>query len=230
MTPFLSPSQSRQLQKIAKRNKKGVKLGKPWNQWTDDNLWRKVLGQIAVVGRAGPGERLQHDPKIKKLVSIQKLKRLRSNAQLQKYLHDVFVKVKVRFVGRNWKTDKKAKAGMKNFRTVMAAGGPKEFFQKIDDKKREKERIEALKKSLEYFGNKGARDTAIELRLADDCVALDTRIYAVLEMVGVKASPDDIYEQIEKELVEKVATPIGISGALLDRILFKKYNQIMSSR
>ena len=49
-------------------------------------------------------------------------------------------------------------------------------------------------------------------------------------MLSIRASPDDIYKQIEKELVEKVATPIGMSGALLDRILFKKYNQITGSR
>lgn len=39
---------------------------------------------------------------------------------------------------------------------------------------------------------------------------------------GVKVSPDDIYKQIEGELIQKVAAPLGMSGARLDRILFQK--------
>jgi hypothetical protein len=67
----------------------------------------------------------------------------------------------------------------------------------------------------------------IELRLAEDCMALDTRIFGVLKKVGVRISPDDIYKQIERELREKVAEPLGIRTALLDRILFKKYDDIL---
>ena len=46
-------------------------------------------------------------------------------------------------------------------------------------------------------------------------MALDARIFGVLKRVGVRVSPDDIYRQIEKELIEKVAEPLGISGARL---------------
>jgi hypothetical protein len=43
----------------------------------------------------------------------------------------------------------------------------------------------------------------------------------------VRVGPEDIYKQIEKELREKVAAPLRISGALLDRILFRKYDDIL---
>jgi len=59
-------------------------------------------------------------------------------------------------------------------------------------------------------------------------MALDTRIFGVLKKVGVKVSPDDIYQQVERELSKKVAKPLGISGALLDRVLFQKYDQILN--
>ena len=62
---------------------------------------------------------------------------------------------------------------------------------------------------MAYFGNKGARDTLIELGLAEKCMALDVRIFGILEKVGVKVAPDDIYRQIEKELIRKVARPFG---------------------
>lgn len=207
-----------------------MKLGKPWLQWTNDDLWRKVLGQIAVVGRAEPGERLQHDPKVRRRVSIQRLKRFRTDAQLQSYLHGVFAKLKVRYVGKSWRNDRKAAAAVKNFRRLTDDGNtPRKFFQQIANQT-EQERIEALKRELAFFGDKGARDTLIELRLAKNCMALDARIYGVLKKVGVKVSPPDIFKQIERELIGKVATPLGMSGALLDRVLFQNYNRILEQK
>ena len=93
--------------------------------------------------------------------------------------------------------------------------------------KTELERIEGLRKSLQFYGNKGSRDTLIELRLAENCMALDVRIFGVLEGVGVKVSPDDIFRYVEEELIRKVARPLGITGGQLDRILFKNYNELL---
>jgi hypothetical protein len=146
---------------------------------------------------------------------------------LRKHLHRVFVSLGVRYAGRNWKVDKKAAAGAKNFRIIMKAGGPKAFFTEIAKYKTELERIEGLRKSLQLYGNKGSRDTLIELRLAENCMALDVRIFGVLEGVGVKVSPDDIFRYVEEELIRKVAEPLGISGGQLDRILFKNYNELL---
>ena len=227
MPAFLSASQAARLQMIARRHQKKVKLGKPWNKRSDDELWRKVLSQIVVVGKAEPGYELEHNPKVGKKVAIKKLKRFRSDKELQKYLHQVFVQLGVRYVGRDWKSDRKAAAGVKNFRTLEKAGGPKKFFEGIAAKKSEEERIEAMEESMAYFGMKGARDTLIELGLAENCMALDVRIFGVLEKVGVRVSPDDIYKQIEKELIQKVARALGISGGRLDRILFQNYSRIL---
>jgi hypothetical protein len=227
MLAFISGAQALRLRKIVRPYKNKITLGKPWHQRTDNDLWIKVLGQIAVVGRAEPGERLQHDPKIKRQVSIQTLKKCRSDAKLQKYLHAVFVSLGVRYVGSSWRNDRKAAAGVKNFRRLTEKG-PKKFFEQIANCKTEGEKIEALQQQLKFYGNKSARDTLIELRLAENCMALDTRIFGVLKKVGVKVSPDDIYQQVERELIRKVAKPLGISGALLDRVLFQKYDQILN--
>lgn len=121
----------------------------------------------------------------------------------------------------------KARAGTKNFRTLIKAGGPRKFFEKVANYQTEDERIAALQGSLKFYGSKGSRDTLIELRLAENCMALDVRIFRVLERVGVKISPENIYRQVEKELIRKVAKPLGISGAQLDRILFGKYREIL---
>jgi hypothetical protein len=228
MPPFLSAAQASRLRAAVKRYKNGVKLGKPLKKWSDEELWRKVLGQVVVIGRAQPGERLQHDRRIAKTVSIRKLKDLGSDTARRKYLHRVFVELKVRYVGGNWKNDWKAAASARNFKSLMADGGPIQFFRKrIASCETEDERIEALQGALKRYGNKSARDTLIELRLAENCMALDARIYGVLKKVGVRVSPDDIYRQVERELREKVAEPLGIPAALLDRILFGKYEDIV---
>jgi len=227
MPAFISKSQAALLRKIVKRHKAGVKLGKPWDKWTDDALLRKVFVQVVVIGRAEPGERLQHDPKIARKVSVKKLSGFRNDAALQKYLHKLFANLGVRYSqGSSWKNDWKAKASARNFDVLMNAGGPTEFFRDIANRKSEEEKIAALRKALKRYGPKSARDTLIELRLAENCMALDTRIFGVLKKVGVKVSPDDIYMQIERELRVKVAKPLGIPAALLDRVLFGKYKDI----
>ena len=188
----------------------------------------KVLGQIVVIGRAEPGERLQNDRRIANKVSLRKLKRIKGEAALQKYLHSVFVELKVRYVGGNWRKDWKAAAAVRNLKVLTAAGGPVQFFKnKVASCKTEEERIEVLQEGLKRYGNKSARDTLIELRLAENCMALDARIYGVLKKVGVRVSPDDIYKQVERELRQKVAEPLGIPAALLDRILFGRYEDII---
>ncbi len=231
MPTFLFATQAARLRTAVKRYKNKVKLGKPLEKWSDEELWRKVLGQVVVIGRAEPGERLQHDPRIARTVTTRKLKGFRSDVAMRKYLHRVFVELGVRYVGRSWKNDWKAAASVRNFKTLMAEGGPIQFFRKrIASRGTEEERIEALQGALKRYGNKSARDTLIELRLAENCMALDARIYGVLKKVGVRVSPDDIYRQVERELREKVAKPLGIPAALLDRILFGKYQDILSRK
>ena len=229
MTAFLSASQAARLRKIARRYQKKVKLGKPWNNRSEDELWRKVLSQIVVVGRAEPGYELEHNPKVGKRVAIKKLMRFRNDTELQKYLHEFLLSIETRFVSKKqgWRNDKKARAGGHNFKVLTEAGGPKKFFEKVANLPTESQRIQFLEDSFEYYAEKGARDTLIELGLAENCMALDVRIYGVLEKVGVRVSPDDIYSQIEKELIEKVARPLGISGGRLDRILFQNYSEII---
>ena len=228
MQAFISESQAARLRRVVKGYRTAVKLRRPWNKLTDDELWKKVLCQVVVIGRAEPGDRIRQDSKIAHEISVKKLSRFKSDAELQRYLHELFVKLQVRYVGSNWKKDWKAKASVRNFRILMAAGGPKQFFQKrIASCRTEEKKIGALRGTLKGYGNKSARDTLIELRLAENCMALDARIFGVLKKVRVRVSPDDIYEQIEKELREKVAEPLNIKAALLDRILFRKYADIL---
>jgi hypothetical protein len=43
----------------------------------------------------------------------------------------------------------------------------------------------------------------------------------------IRGSINGQYEQVERELIERVAKPSGLSGGELDRILFQNYGDIM---
>jgi hypothetical protein len=197
-------------------------------------LWRTVLSQIVVVGSAAPGERLQREPNMAMKVAIRRLKKCHSDAALQKYLHEFLAMLGTRYVSKKkgWEKDKKARAAVCNFRALMKAGGPRKFFKRVAAFPTEQERIQFLsnRETFQYYGKKGARDTLIELGLAKECLALDARILGLLEKVGVeikRGSLDRDYERIEGELIAKVAKPLGISGARLDRVLFQYNKQIV---
>jgi hypothetical protein len=110
----------------------------------------------------------------------------------------------------------------------MEAGGPKQFFSNLGRIRSEKKKIDHLQKTFTFYKKKSARDSLIELRLAKNCVALDARIAGLLKSLGAHV-PEPLsrhYEEIEQELITKVAKPCGLSGVELDRVLFQNYDLI----
>ena len=125
----------------------------------------------------------------------------------------------------------KVDAAVHNFNVLDKAGGPRQFFEQVAaqrGKSAKSAKVKYLSEKLKYYKKKGCRDILIELRLASDCMALDRRIQSILERVGVKieGSINKQYEQIEDELIKKVAKP-SLTGGQLDRILFQNYGDIM---
>jgi hypothetical protein len=225
----LTASQRNQLCLMVKRYKNKVNPRKQWNEWSNDDLWRKVLVQIVVVGGARAAT-LEKSVVTNQRISWERLRRL-GNADLEKELHVVMRAVGTRYVG-NWNTRKrtnnKVKCAARNLRILEAFGGPSKFFSKVAKLRTEEARIGFLREHLKYYGEKSARDTLIELCLAHNCLALDSRIIQLLKDVGLslKLGNAKQYRVIETELIEKVARPCQIDGARLDRILFQNYDLI----
>jgi hypothetical protein len=124
--------------------------------------------------------------------------------------------------------NRKVDAAVHNFNALVKAGGPRQFFKKVAAKKNREAMVEYLSEELKYYKKKGCRDILIDLRLACDCLALDQRLNNILEGVGAKihGSINRQYEQIERELIKRVAKT-SLSGGPLDRILFQNYGDIM---
>jgi hypothetical protein len=164
---------------------------------------------------------------VKQKLAFRRLKKLPPKRR-RKVIHAVLRAIGTRYVGRSVK-NKKIDAALHNFDKLVRAGGPKEFFQNVALMKTKEERIKLLSDTLHFYKKKGCRDILIDLRLATDCLALDRRLNRILECVGaqVPRSLNKHYEEIEKELINKVAEPIGLSGGELDRALFQNYGDIL---
>lgn len=136
--------------------------------------------------------------------------------------------IRTRYVGKKSRNPK-VDAALHNFEAVAKAGGPEQFFKRVAGEKGTAARIRYLSEHLQYYKKKGCRDILIELHLASDCVALDQRIRNILKAADVKiqGSISRQYEQIEQQLLDKVAKPSGLTGGHLDRILFQNYGDIM---
>jgi len=230
-TVFISPRQARVLRALVRRYRDNkIVLGKPWYRRSEDELWRTVLRQIVMVGNARPGPVLDGSFQANRLVALRHLKRFKSHDELRRHLHRVLCGIGARYVTQDWRTDKKTTAAACNFRALMKAGGPKAFFGKVSRFRSENKRIQFLRQNLRYYGEKVARDTLIDLRLASSCLALDTRIRGLLGKLGFQGvrSIGRDYAAIERELIDKVARPSRLSGATLDRILYQNYDYILA--
>jgi hypothetical protein len=201
-------------------------MGKSWRQRKPTQLWLRVLSQVVVAGNAAPGYTLQQSKAVGEKLAFSRLEKLPPQLRRER-IHRVLHVIGTRYVGKKSR-NRKVDAAVHNFEALVNAGGPRQFFEKVASEKGTQAKVRYLSKTLKYYKKKGCRDILIELRLASDCMALDQRIRKILEGVGVKIhrSIDKHYEQIERELIEKVAKP-GLTGGELDRVLFQNAGDIM---
>ncbi len=204
-----------------------AKPSKPWYRRTADELWWKVVGEIAAQGNARAGFVIENSYEAKRQTSLSRLKACHTENERLQHIHWVLTTVRARYVRKNVRRDPKSKAVLRNFQTLNANGGPKQFFRRIADEPSESTRIEALQRELAGYGPKTARDTAIELCLGKNCLALDIRLRKLLTAVGARTDGAS-YENMEQALISRVARPANLTGAQLDRILFQNYDKILA--
>lgn len=145
-------------------------------------------------------------------------------------IYKVFRAIGTRYVGQRGVGSAKVNAAMRDFDVLNGFGGPAKFFRAVAGQRGTESKISFVSKQLQYFKKKGARDTLIELRIDEHCMALDLRIKRILAEVGAsvpKSLNERAYSAIEEELIKKVAEPSGLSGGELDRTLFQNYGDIL---
>ena len=233
MKPIITPTVVKKLKAIISRYKDEVPdpVSGSWQSKSDEELWRAVLVQIAVVGSSASGESLKVLLDAQGKSWFESLAAMTSNARL-KAIHRSLREAGVRYAAADITKCNKTKAASYNVEVLMSYGGPKEYFSKVASISVEAWRIAVVGDDLSYVRNKGARDLLIGLGLVRRAIAFDSRLLSVLKHAGTQL-PTDLamskpkYKAIETELIEKVCEPCGISGGHFDRILFAKANAIV---
>ena len=234
MSALVTPTAARWLKAAIKKFSSTVPapVSGYWKGLTDAELWAAVLGQISVVGGANSGERLKSELAVDLTEWYQTLRRSTPAARL-KLIHSRLRGAGVRYVTDSPENCKKSIAAAYNFDLLETYGGPMRYFTDIAGVPEEAWRVGIIADEMQYIRSKGARDLLIGLGLAENAIALDSRLQAVLTKSGISL-PTDLatnrvkYKSLERELLSKVCKPCSISGAHFDRILFNKWQEVIA--
>lgn len=207
-----------------------------WKQWTNDEVWLHIFEQVIVVGNSKPAERFNKDAKIRNQVSYEELAKIREDDELKKIINHVLRSVGARYASSNISKCRKTNALAHNFKVLKSFNdGPKGLLKRLSEFEgpyADKRKIKYLMKIFKYIQSKSARDFLMELGIVRDAVALDIRVQNIFAKVGVQipkgfeANPK-LYDEIEKDMLEKVCKHLNLSGVEFDRMLYQNYRSIM---
>lgn len=200
-----------------------------WRSLGDDGIWRKVLGQVALIGRSNPwdqilsrwqGSGLEYDA-VLRVLAVEGTDTVASLIQLH------FVQAGVRYAGVGEAPSLKANACVRNLVRLRALGGPERFAEIVSRVDIENERVELVRDLLRMVASKGARDLLMGLGLHRNGIALDARVMKVLRAAGVtllEKAPSDrkAYAALEQRVIDEVALPLGVEPIVVDRTLYQR--------
>ena len=119
-------------------------------------------------------------------------------------------------------------------RARSSVDGPKGLLKMLSDFEGPDAEVKRIRHMMnfKYIKSKGARDFLMELGLVRNAVALDTRIQGIFEKIGVEFPSGCIsnpkkYDEIEKDILEKICAPLNLLGVEFDRMLYQNKCSIM---
>lgn len=204
-----------------------------WKTMTEDTIWKYFVYQVSVVGGSSSYERLLTSEAAQRDLNFDFLGKL-SIEERRSVINRILRMHGVRYVSSELSKCRKTSAVVKNYHFLSKyAGGPIGYLSYLSTLATEAERIEAVQCDASYIKLKGARDLLAEFGLIKEAIALDTRVLGILSRLGCDISPEvqtseAQYTKLQRELIERVAKPAGMTGIELDRILYRNYDEILS--
>jgi hypothetical protein len=228
---------------VALRRAVDVNLAKekvePANRWQDlgdDGIWRLTVGQVAVIGRSKPWDTIKASWRGSGLEYADASLVVAAGrvADIAALLQHHFAKAGVRYAGKGRAPSRKAEACARNLVRLRALGGPTRFAEILAAIADENERAELTRALLAEVGPKGARDLLMGLGLHRNSIALDARVMSALRAAGVttaKKAPADrkAYQLLERQLIDEVATPLGVEPIVVDRTLYWRSKEVLAA-
>ena len=203
-----------------------------------DEFWvRYLVGQFCVMRSVRPWEKLVNGSNWEAFCKKMCLSELVGQHELFEYLTNVFEEFKPTIY---WKkaADRIARF-VKN--TDVVTNGKLILFDGLEGLDEDDRRSKLLERTRHFFKTKSISDLMIEIGMARDFIAFDTRIVGFLidylklrlepdvlgateeekraKLIAKIQSDEVLYKKMERELLE-ICNDIGIPLGLLDRILF----------
>ena len=205
-----------------------------WKSLSNDDIWFHIVAQVMIVGNSKPYDKFIKDENLKNQISFQTLLNIENQETIAKIINHILREVGSRYANKTLSKCMKTRALVTNFNYLKKYNdGPIGFLNYISKIDNEKQRIRYVVNNFKYVKNKGARDLLMELGLIRNSIAIDVRIQNILKKMGIEISQDSLsnplrYEQIQKEIIEKICNPLDISRIAFDRMLYQNYEEIMN--
>lgn len=221
------------------RSNYGLAKVEPIDRWRtlgDDGIWRTIVGQVAVIGRSRPWEKMNdawNGSGLEYAVIPPVLDAGGINA-VAELIQQRFAEGGVRYVGSGAAPSAKARACARNLVRVRALGGPTRFAEIVENIHDDHERIELARALLAMVAEKGARDLLMGLGLLRNSIALDARVMRVLreaKLTDEEKAPSDraTYAALEREVIAEIAAPLNIEPVVVDRTLYQRTDEVIAA-
>ncbi len=181
-----------------------------WRSWTDNDIWIKIVTQIAEVGNSLPGVKLEQNKLLHRKIAYERLTQIQDRADVEGLLAEVIAETGVRF------KNKALDAYLHNLDFLVSHyTRPSNYVEHIVALPEDADKVAQLARDLKYFSHKSARDFAIALGIVQHVIAFDSRLGNVFKSIGL-ATPKGYnsnarkYKSVEKALIEEVCIPAGI--------------------
>lgn len=200
-----------------------------WKMKSNNEIWLEIVSQVMVVGNSTPHTKFMQRIDLQNDISYDSLLKLASEEEVSKRINSVLLAVGTRYASKELSKSTKTRCLVHNFNEFKGyINGNLGFLNKLTKISNDKLRIDYIMKNLRYLKNKGARDFLMEQGIVKNAIAFDIRVQNILQEMDIQlpkgfAGNPKIYATIEKELLEKVCEPLGISGVMFDRMLYQNY-------
>lgn len=197
-----------------------------------ERIWRAMVIQVVVIGSAEAGKTMSAGWSstglgFRDLSHL--LARPGGRQRVAARIQRVFADYGVRYVRQVKRPSGKALAVARNLEVVQALGGPRRFVDLVRLIPSDEGRVLFLRIALSQVGKKSSRDLAMTLGLIKGAIALDARIEGLLRSAGIlrrgRVAARD-YEVVEREILKRIARPLGMSGMAVDRTMFQRRKEI----
>jgi thermostable 8-oxoguanine DNA glycosylase len=191
-----------------------------------------------VVGGIAGHERFLKRNDLKSALEYSTLERIVDDKTLQNKINQVLREAGVRYSSTNLDKCNKSRALVHNLKFIRnykkGFEGILDDLSSIDGSNAEIDRANQLMRHFRYVKNKSARDFLMNMGINRNTLALDIRVQNIFKQLGIafpkSLSSKSIYNETEREIIEKICIPLKIEPLLFDRILFQNYDSIMAGK